>query len=93
MLAFTVIVTALIGIISTSALAERYGRLEWNPLIMLQWVQANYYTPKCRAGTFFAGLGLLSVTAFVNYTQNCVSSGMDVAMLGKLFTTSKERAC
>ena len=90
MLAFTVILTALIGIISTSALAERYGRLEWNPLIMLQWVQANYYTPKCRAGTFFAGLGLLSVTVFVNYTQNCVSSGMDVAMLGKSFTTSQE---
>jgi NCS1 family nucleobase:cation symporter-1 len=90
MLAFTVILTALIGIISTSALAERYGRLEWNPLIMLQWIQANYYTLKCRAGTFFAGLGLLSVTVFVNYTQNCVSSGMDVAMLGKSFTSSRE---
>jgi NCS1 family nucleobase:cation symporter-1 len=90
MLAFTVILTALIGIISTSALAERYGRLEWNPLIMLQWIQANYYTPKCRVGTFFAGLGLLSVTVFVNYTQNCVSSGMDVAMLGKSFTSSRE---
>jgi NCS1 family nucleobase:cation symporter-1 len=75
-LAVTVILTALVGIISTSALAERYGMLQWNPLIMLQWVQQNNYTPACRAGTFFAGIGLLSVTVFVNYTQNCVSSGM-----------------
>ena len=35
-LAITVILTALVGIISTSALAERYGTLQWNPLIMLQ---------------------------------------------------------
>jgi nucleobase:cation symporter-1, NCS1 family len=80
-LAVTVILTALLGIITTSALAEVYGEVQWNPLIMLQWVQANYYTATTRAGTFFAGVGLLSVTVFVNYTQNCVSSGMDVAML------------
>ena len=29
----------------------------------------------------FAGVGLLFVTVFINYTQNCVSSGMDMAML------------
>ncbi|KAI0594068.1 permease for cytosine/purines, uracil, thiamine, allantoin-domain-containing protein [Biscogniauxia sp. FL1348] len=44
-------------------------------------VQQSYYTAACRASTFFAGLGLLSVTVLINYTQNCVSSGMDVAML------------
>ncbi|ORX95917.1 permease for cytosine/purines, uracil, thiamine, allantoin-domain-containing protein [Clohesyomyces aquaticus] len=92
MLAFTVILTALVGIISTSALYERYGMLEWNPLIMLQWVQQNYYTPKCRAGTFFAGVGLLSVTIFVNYTQNCVSSGMDVAMIFPRYVSQRRGA-
>jgi NCS1 family nucleobase:cation symporter-1 len=91
-LAITVILTALVGIISTSALAERYGMLEWNPLVMLQWIQLNYYTPACRAGTFFAGLGLLSVTVFVNYTQNCVSSGMDVAMLVPRYVTQRRGA-
>jgi nucleobase:cation symporter-1, NCS1 family len=80
-LAVTVILTALLGVISTSALAERYGEVQWNPLIMIQYVQAINYTATCRAGSFFAGIGLLSVTVFVNYTQNCVSSGMDVAML------------
>jgi NCS1 family nucleobase:cation symporter-1 len=91
-LAVTVILTALVGIISTSALAQRYGKLEWNPLIMLQWIQMEYYTPACRAGTFFAGLGLLSVTVFVNYTQNCVSSGMDVAMLVPRYVTQRRGA-
>lgn len=91
-LAVTVTLTALMGIISTSALAQRYGMLEWNPLIMLQWIQANYYTPLCRFATFFAGLGLLSVTVFVNYTQNCVSSGMDMAMLYPRYLSQRRGA-
>lgn len=91
-LAITVILTALIGIISTSALAERYGFLEWNPLIMMQWVQKDNYSAACRAGTFFAGLGLLSVTVFVNYTQNCVSSGMDLAMLMPRYLSQRRGA-
>ncbi|KAJ4419113.1 hypothetical protein N0V82_005126 [Gnomoniopsis sp. IMI 355080] len=77
----TVTLVALLGIITTSATTEFMGDLQWNPLLMLQEVQARWYTPACRAGTFFAGVGLLSVTVFINYTQNCVSSGMDVAVL------------
>jgi nucleobase:cation symporter-1, NCS1 family len=80
-LPITVTVTALVGIITTSAVAEILGEAQWNPLIMLQVVQMTWYTASCRAGTFFAGVGLLCVTVFVNYTQNCVSSGMDVAIL------------
>ncbi|KAF2832563.1 putative nicotinamide riboside transporter 1, partial [Ophiobolus disseminans] len=91
-LAVTVILTALVGIISTSALAQRYGMLQWNPLLTLQYIQQENYTPTCRAGTFFAGLGLLSVTVFVNYTQNCVSSGMDVAMLYPRYITQRRGA-
>lgn len=91
-LALTVILTALVGIISTTALNSAYGILQWNPLIALQIVQASNYSAACRAGTFFAGLGLLSVTVFVNYTQNCVSSGMDVAMLLPRFITQRRGA-
>lgn len=80
-LPLTVTVVALLGVITTSAASEFMGEVQWNPLIMLQEVQARWYTPACRAGTFFAGVGLLSVTVFINYTQNCVSSGMDVANL------------
>ncbi|KAE9963979.1 hypothetical protein BLS_008768 [Venturia inaequalis] len=88
----TVVLTALVGIISTSALVNVYGNLQWNPLITLQLVQANTYTTKCRAATFFAGLGLLCVTTFVNYTQNCVSSGMDVAMLIPKYVSQRRGA-
>ncbi|KAH8899852.1 hypothetical protein GQ53DRAFT_203189 [Thozetella sp. PMI_491] len=80
-LPLTVTLFALLGIITTSATTEMFGTVQWNPLIMLQVLQATQYTAACRAGTFFAGVGLLSVTVFINYTQNCVSSGMDVAML------------
>ncbi|KAK6864560.1 hypothetical protein PG995_001088 [Apiospora arundinis] len=80
-LPITVTLVALIGIVTTSACAEILGQVEWNPMIMLQTIQVQYYTAACRAGTFFAGVGLLSVTVFINYTQNCVSSGMDLAML------------
>lgn len=78
----TVTVFALVGVITTSATAELLdSEVEWNPMILLQMVQIRYYTVACRAGTFFAGVGLLSVTIFINYTQNCVSSGMDMAVL------------
>jgi NCS1 family nucleobase:cation symporter-1 len=88
----TVVLTALVGIISTSALIQVYGIDQWNPLISLQIVQAEHYTATCRAATFFAGLGLLSVTVFVNYTQNCVSSGMDMAMLVPKYLSQRRGA-
>lgn len=85
----TVSLIALVGIIATSATAEILGSTQWNPMIMLQEVQATWYTPACRAGTFFAGVGLLFVTVFINYTQNCVSSGMDVAILVPRFVSRR----
>jgi nucleobase:cation symporter-1, NCS1 family len=80
-LPITVTAIALVGIITTSAFSEILGSLEWNPMITLQLIQATRYTAACRAGTFFAGVGLLCVIVFINYTQNNVSSGMDLAML------------
>lgn len=75
----TMTIGALIGVLVTSATLEMYGTLIWNPLLMLQYVQSIQYTPACRAGTFFAGLGFLISQVFVNMTQNAVSSGMDLA--------------
>ncbi|CAK7232467.1 hypothetical protein SBRCBS47491_008281 [Sporothrix bragantina] len=70
---------ALVGVLVTSATYELYGVLEWNPLVMLAYVQGIQYTAACRAGTFFLGLGFLGSQIFVNMTQNCVSTGMDLA--------------
>jgi NCS1 family nucleobase:cation symporter-1 len=91
-LALSVILTALVGIITASALTARFGIVQWNPLISLQTIQAEQYTATCRAGTFFAGLGLLTLTIFVNYTQNCVSSGMDMAMLFPKYLSQRRGA-
>jgi NCS1 family nucleobase:cation symporter-1 len=70
---------AVVGVLVTSATTEMYGFVQWNPLIMLQYVQANHYTAACMAGTFFAACGFFDSQIFVNMTQNCVSSGMDFA--------------
>lgn len=46
---------------------------------MLQYVQAHQYTAACRAGTFFVGLGFVGSQVFINMTQNCISTSMDLA--------------
>ena len=88
-LPITVTLFALVGIITTSAFAGILGSLQWNPVIALQLIQATNYTAGCRAGTFFAGLGLLCTIVFINYTQNNVSSGMDLAILVPRYISRK----
>ncbi|KAH8890333.1 NCS1 family nucleobase:cation symporter-1 [Thozetella sp. PMI_491] len=77
----TVTLGALVGVLVTSSAYDIYGEVLWNPLILLQHLQAVSYTPACRAGTFFAGCGLLSSQIFENITQNGFTNGMDIAGL------------
>lgn len=49
--------TALCGVVITSASATIYGEYLWNPFELLIRVQQSF-TPAARAGTFFAGCGL-----------------------------------
>jgi len=56
-LPITLTLTAIVGVLVTSAFYEMYGLAIWTPLGMLTHVQLVQYTPLCRAGTF---LGLLS---------------------------------
>lgn len=67
----TVSLGALVGVLVTSAVKGMYGVIIWNPLLMLQHLQAVQYTPACRAGTFFAGAGLLCSQIFVSYPISC----------------------
>lgn len=69
--------TSIIGALSASAFYHYYGTAIWNPLDMLIFVQSTSYTPACRAGTFFAGVGLLGSQVFVNVVQNTLAFGMD----------------
>ncbi len=54
---------------------------------MLQYVQEHQYTAACRAGTFFVGLAFTGSQIFINMTQNCVATGMDLAGVLPRFIT------
>lgn len=88
-LPITVTLTALIGVLVASATQEIYGELIWNPLTLLAYIQTTSYTPACRAGTFFAGTGILSSQIFINLTQNTVPWGMDMTGCFPRYLTMK----
>lgn len=76
-----IIVTAVCGILITSAAATIYGEYIWNPFELLLTVQDHSLSPAARAGTFFAGLGFLVSQLALCQMLNGVSSGMDMAAL------------
>jgi NCS1 family nucleobase:cation symporter-1 len=73
--------TAMVGAFTTSAFYSLFGKVIWTPLGMLLYAQQVQYTPLCRAGTFFAGVGLLISLIYVNIVQCTVAFGMDFAGL------------
>jgi nucleobase:cation symporter-1, NCS1 family len=77
----TICVTAICGILITSAAATIYGEYLWNPFELLLYVQQHDLTAGARAGTFFAGLGFLASQLALCIVLNCVSAGMDLAAL------------
>jgi NCS1 family nucleobase:cation symporter-1 len=72
-------ICALLGVLTASATRARYGTSMWQPLVILEFAQKEYYTPGGRALTFFAGLSIWLHQVFVNVTQNNVGAGMDLA--------------
>ena len=78
-LPITLTLTAVVGTFTTTAFYARYGTTLWTPLDMLAFIQETHYTPACRAGTFFAGIGLLTSLIYINIVQNTLSFGMDFA--------------
>lgn len=77
-----VVFSAVIGVVVTSAVTSRYPDLvDWNPIGLLINVQSAFYTPTCRAGTFFAGVALLCSQFYTNYANNTIPWGMDMVGL------------
>jgi len=74
-------VTALCGLLVTSATAEIYGEVLWNPFQLLLAIQQNSLSAGARAGTFFAGLGFLASALALCIVTNSVAGGMDLAAL------------
>lgn len=57
----TITVTAIIGIIVTSAANDVLGEIIWNPIHLLAAIQEHYKSsPRARAGVFFASIGTIS---------------------------------
>lgn len=76
----TIIITSFFGILITSATANLYGTQFWSPFELLLHAQQSL-TPAARAGTFFAGLGLLASQAACCIVLNSVAAGMDLTTL------------
>jgi NCS1 family nucleobase:cation symporter-1 len=88
----TVCLTALFGILITSAASKMYGQLFWNPFLLLLYIQ-NTPTASARAGTFFAGLGLLASQFSLCIVLNSVSAGMDLTTLFPKYINIRRGAC
>lgn len=74
-------ITALCGLLITSATAQVYGEVLWNPFVLLLAIQKTSMSPGARAGTFFAGLGFLASQLALCIVTNSVAAGMDIAAL------------
>lgn len=77
----TISITAVCGLLITSATQQMYGVYLWNPFELLLHVQQTSSTPAARAGTFFAGLGFLASQMALCIILNCVSAAMDLSAL------------
>ncbi|KJZ73336.1 hypothetical protein HIM_07340 [Hirsutella minnesotensis 3608] len=79
---FTISVTAIIGIVVTSASRDILGVLQWNPIYLLASVQEHYgNSAGVRTGVFFAGAGLVCSQLSIALVLNALSCGMDMAGL------------
>jgi nucleobase:cation symporter-1, NCS1 family len=76
----TISITALCGILIASASSLIYGQVFWNPFLLLLHVQ-KAMTPASRAGTFFAGTGLVASQLALCIVLNSVPAGMDMTTL------------
>ncbi|KAL1844846.1 hypothetical protein VTK73DRAFT_1684 [Phialemonium thermophilum] len=79
----TIAITAVIGIVVTSASRDVLGGdVIWNPIYLLAAIQEHYHSsPRARAGVFFASLGCVSSQFSISVVLNSVSTGMDMAGL------------
>jgi nucleobase:cation symporter-1, NCS1 family len=87
------VVTALCGIIITSACEKIHGALFWNPYQLLLHIQSVSMTPAARAGTFFAGLAYLASQLALCIILNVFSTGMDMAALCSRWINIRRGCC
>lgn len=63
----TITITAMIGIIVTSASKDLLGQTIWSPIELLAEIQEKYHSsPRVRAAVFFGSLGMVSTQLSVS---------------------------
>ncbi|RCI09976.1 hypothetical protein L249_8752 [Ophiocordyceps polyrhachis-furcata BCC 54312] len=79
----TISVTAIIGILVTSAARDLLGGdLQWSPIFLLASIQEHYNSsPAARAGVFFASAGFVCSQLSISLVLDAMSCGMDLAGL------------
>ncbi|KAK2616755.1 hypothetical protein QQS21_000367 [Conoideocrella luteorostrata] len=79
----TITVTAVIGIVVTSAAKDILGgEVIWNPIYLLAAMQEHYGSSSAiRVAVFFAALGLVASQLAISLVLNAMSCGMDMAGL------------
>ncbi|KAI5814656.1 permease for cytosine/purines, uracil, thiamine, allantoin-domain-containing protein [Pyronema omphalodes] len=77
----TITLTALIGIVVTSATSDFLGKKVWQPILLLTYIQKHDYSAAIRAGTFFAGFGWFVSQLSINVIHNSVAAGMDLSAM------------
>lgn len=74
-------IVPLFGVISASALYEKYDTYFWMPTdICKHWLETDY-SAKSRAAAFFCGLSLVVSQLGINCVGNGLSGGMDLASI------------
>lgn len=73
-------ITALIGVVVTSASSKILGELYWSPIDLFSAVQDHYNSsPGVRAAVVSAGIGCTCAQLAINVVRNSVSTGMEMA--------------
>ncbi|KAJ4370854.1 hypothetical protein N0V86_008547 [Didymella sp. IMI 355093] len=74
---FIFTIVGLLGIFTAAAAEPAYGKVEWNPIIIINYWQAGG-SHGGRAAAAFAAIGLLIVTLGINISANSISAANDL---------------
>ncbi|KAF2793243.1 putative uridine permease [Melanomma pulvis-pyrius CBS 109.77] len=72
---------AIVGNIVASTSTVIFGELVWNPIMLLDRIQAENYTAANRAGCFFLALLFAYSALFSSVFENSIPAGNDIAAL------------
>lgn len=72
---------AIVGNIVASTSTLIFGELEWNPIMLLDRIQTENYSPGNRAGCFFLALLFAYSALFSSVFENSIPAGNDIAAL------------